>query len=73
MLMVSVLCRLTLQNAEKRGGNEIWAMYYVTFNQLPLNKTIKSSQTIRNLGAFFDSNMSMAAHITNLSRTIMKL
>ena len=31
---------------------------------------IKPSQTIRNLGAFFDSNMSMAAHITNLSRTI---
>ena len=31
---------------------------------------IKPSQTIRNLGAFFDSNMSMAAHITNLSRTV---
>ena len=31
---------------------------------------IKPSQTIRNLGAFFNSNMSMAAHITNLSRTI---
>ena len=31
---------------------------------------IKPSQTIRNLGAFFDSNMFMAAHIINLSRTI---
>ena len=31
---------------------------------------IKPSQTIRNLGAFFDSNMSMAAHITNFGRTI---
>ena len=29
-----------------------------------------SHQTIRNLGAFFDSDMSMAAHITNLCHTI---
>ena len=31
---------------------------------------IKPSETITNLGDFSDSNMSMAAHITNLSLTI---
>ena len=31
---------------------------------------IKPSQTIRNLGTFFDSNMSMAAHITKLSHSL---
>ena len=34
------------------------------------NSCIKPSQTIRNLGAYFDSNMTMASHITNVSRTI---
>ena len=35
------------------------------------NSRIKPSQTIRNLGAYFDSNMTMASHITNVSRTII--
>ena len=35
------------------------------------NSRIKPSQTIRNLGAYFDSNMTMALHITNVSRTII--
>ena len=34
------------------------------------NSHIKPSQTVRNLGAYIDSNMTMASHITNVSRTI---
>ena len=34
------------------------------------NSHIKPSQSIRNLGAYLDSNMTMASHITNVSRTI---
>ena len=34
------------------------------------NSPIKPSQMIRNLGAYFDSNMTMASHITNVSRSI---
>ena len=34
------------------------------------NSCIKPSQTIWNLGAYFESNMTMASHITNVSRTI---
>ena len=34
------------------------------------NVNIKPSETIRNLGAFFDSQMSMSSHVTNLSKTV---
>ena len=33
------------------------------------NSRIKPSQTIRNLSAYINSNMTMASHITNVSRT----
>ena len=45
----------------------------ITITEITLtigNSCIKPSQTIRNLGAYFDSIMTMASHITNVSRTI---
>ena len=34
------------------------------------SQTLKPSQTTCNVGAYFDSNMTMESHITNVSRTI---
>ena len=35
------------------------------------NESIKPSKTIRNLGAFFDSEMVMSSHISNVSKTVI--
>ena len=34
------------------------------------NEHIKHSETIRNLGAFFDSHMTMSSHINNVTKTV---
>ena len=35
------------------------------------NEDIKPAETIRNLGPFFDSQMTMSSHVTNVSRTVI--
>ena len=35
------------------------------------NERIESAKTIRNLGAFFDTHMTMSSHITNVSKSVI--